>query len=128
MQCLLKIYTVRQCNSIRYVILQDQMAISSLIDLLVCTARWRRAVAGRAGNSQLSRANKSRSMKLNEANSSMTVIEVFAWLAFTFHVHLRSFLCFFGPLARLLWWCCKNVCHCDNIISSQCDQIYTQYI
>ena len=30
----------------------------------------------------------------------------------------RSFLCFFGPLARLLWYCCKNVCHCDNIIAN----------
>ena len=71
------------------------MAISSLIDLLVCTAKM--ATRRRAGNKQLSRANKSRSMKLNEANSSMTVIEVFAWLAFTFHVHLEAFFVSLAP-------------------------------
>ena len=36
-------------------------------------------------------------MKLNEANSSMTVIEVFAWLAFTFHVHLEAFFVSLAP-------------------------------
>ena len=81
MQCTIK--STRQACKIRC--RSEVKLILSFVSRLTATA------------AAAAKANTSRSMKPNEDNSSMTVIEVFAWLAFTFHVQLEAFFVFLAP-------------------------------
>ena len=80
--------------------------VELILSFVLRVARRRRGAVSAAA-----KANKSRSMKPNEDNSSMTVIEVFAWLAFTFHVHLEAFFVSLDPSFGAT---AKNICHCDD--------------